>query len=647
MYDRMLAYKIGRGITKPKQVGVSEIIIDADIIYSRKYVNKYYMIYKYPDTMERGVLSLFKGCCKGDTQIDYTILCEPKPIDWGSAEMRSRMRAWSEFSDEVGGEVDIFKFSEEFEQVQQRNRLINSTKFFNIMDLKYRRALLHSVILLRVYCKNNYASVENFSETCEEIEKLAKALSIKTVMRSYTLMEELQSIIPFSRDTSLTPRIPRRMMTDDMVVNLTEISQGITGEKGAVLGLDVLNGTVVFRQFKSDPDKAENWLISAETGGGKSYWVKNLIMFLMALNFKICIMDYEGDEYTNIANFIAGGNPDDVIVIQLGGGSGIYFDPCCIADKTGVDEIDKGAKANAQDFITAMFTIMVGGEKEFTKEVGKILSLAVQRMYDSYGVTEDSTTWSLSKDSSIYDIYDEICSIVRSGEFNNETDREKHLAAVKLKDAVSVYLEEGEAKYGTFTKPMRASDLHKSNLMIFSFGMKGADTSSTGADIIALKQLSVAYVNILVSNYCKFVQHRFNVKVWEEFQRWGSIEGSASIIGNCITGGRKRGDVHLIITNDLVSMLDDNNEMNARIRQNVRNYAIGKLDTSVRRRFVEKFDLWNLLPELDLIGEGKNGYDHAFCVYTDDNNAVVTKVMLPSSVAKSGLYNTGISQFEK
>lgn len=642
MYDKMLGFRLARGFSQARKVSVSDIVILDDAIYSKRFVNRYYMIYGYPDTIDRGFLSMFRGCCKGSTQVDVITLCEPKPIDWGSAEMKSRMRSWGDFAAETSDDVNVFNFSEEYQQAEQRKRLIESTKFFNFMDLKYKRGIVHCTVLIRVYAKNTHVDMEPFEESCEEIERLAKSMRLRMVRRKYTLLNELRAILPFARDDEVKADLPRRMMTDDMVIGMSTISQGVFGQDGTVLGLDVLNGTVVMHHFKSDPDKAENWLITATTGGGKSYFVKNMLMYLLADNFKVCIMDYEGDEYTNIANFIRGGNPKDVLTVQLGNGSGIYFDPCAIAEMTGNMEIDKAAKASAQDFIMAMFKIMAGGEEAMSVESEKVLSLAVQRMYDSLGVTEDMSTWKNSKDAKIQDIYDELVNIVVSGEFNNETDREKHMAAVRLRDATSVYFEKNEVKYGTFLTPVQASDLYGANLVVFSFGMKGADVSATGADILALKQLSVAYVNILISNHCKYVQHRFNVKVWEEFQRWGAIEGSGSIISNCITGGRKRGDVHLIITNDIMALLDDSNETNARLRQNVNNFAVGKLEKSAREAFTRKYGLPDLLPELNAIADGKDGYDHAFCIYTDDGEATTAKCMLPQSIARSGLYNTGV-----
>lgn len=642
MYDKMLGFRLARGYSQARKVSVSDVVLLDDSIYSKRYINRYYMIYGYPDKIERGFLSLFRGCCKGSTQVDVTYLCEPKPIDWGSAEMKSRMRSWSDFAAETSDNVNVFNFSEEYQAAEQRMRLIESTKFFNFMDLKYKRAIVHCTILLRVYSRNIPPDMETFEESCVEIERLAKSLRLRMVRRNYTLLDELRSILPFSRSDDLKVNLPRRMMTDDMVIGMSYISQGVFGRDGTVLGLDVLNGTVVMHHFKEDPDKAENWLITATTGGGKSYFVKNMLMYLLADNFKVCIMDYEGDEYTNIANFVRGGNPADVLTIQLGNGSGIYFDPCAIADPTGNEDLDKAAKASAQDFITAMFKIMAGGESALGIEGTKILSLAIQRMYDSLGVTEDMSTWGNSKKARIQDVYDEIVNIVVSGEFNNETDRAKHEAAVFLRDATSVFFEEGEVKYGTFAKPIQASDLYDANLIVFAFGMKGADPSSSGTDILALKQLSVAYVNILISNHCKYVQHRFNVKVWEEFQRWGAIEGSGSIITNCITGGRKRGDVHLIITNDIMAMLNGKKDVNDTLRQNIQNFAVGKLEKKAREEFTRQYGLPDLLPELESIANGKDGYDHAFCIFTDDGEATTAKCMLPMSIAKSGLYNTGV-----
>lgn len=291
------------------------------------------------------------------------------------------------------------------------------------------------------------------------------------------------------------------------------------------------------------------------------------------------------------------------------------------------------------------------------------MSLAIQRMYDTAGVTEDKDTWHRSKGLRLHDVYYELKEMVETKELADpESDNIKHKAAMNIVDSASVYFEPGEAKANTFKTPMSADELYKAKFIIFSFGMKGAISSATDPVILALRQLSVAYVNISISNYCKYVRKCFNIKVWEEFQRYGASEGASEVIMNSITGGRKRGDVNFIITNDLAAMLDDSNAVNKTLRQNIQNYAIGKIpDESVRNEFVDKFNLQDVKPALDNIAKAhtvtqsgsqkvsgaQSRYKNAFCVVLEDGKKAIVKVMLPKALLKSSLFRTGVDVKEE
>ena len=192
--------------------------------------------------------------------------------------------------------------------------------------------------------------------------------------------------------------------------------------------------------------------------------------------------------------------------------------------------------------------------------------------------------------------------------------------------------------------------------------MKGAADSLNDPTVLALKQLSVACVSIQVSNYCKYVRKCFNVKVWEEFQRWGEAKGSADIISNAMTGGRKRGDVNFIITNDLGSMLDESNLLSKKLRQNIQNMAIGRIkDRGVREDFCRMFDLQDCELALDRIAKAHanddgatgvnsgsgNRYRHSFCLVMDNGKKAIAKVMLPQAIVKSSLFRTGVDVKQK
>jgi hypothetical protein len=370
-------------------------------------------------------------------------------------------------------------------------------------------------------------------------------------------------------------------------------------------------------------------------------------------------MDYEGDEYLNLARYIKAGNSDDVKIVSMGNNSTVYFDPCEIPELTNDSDVDNELKKSATQFIMAIYRLIVHGEnKRFTVEEERVMSLAISRMYDYAGVTDDKSTWHRSKGLRLKDVYYEIKEMVESKELMDNDQSLKHRAAQFILDSVTVYFEPGEAKYGMFENAMSANELYKAKLIVFSFGMKGAAVSTVDPVIIGLKQLSVAYVNIQISNYCKYVKHGFNVKVWEEFQRWGDIEGSADIIGNSITGGRKRGDVNIILTNDLGAILDDDNKLCKKLRQNIQNYAIGLIpDASVRQEFCKKFDQQNIKIAIDNIAKAQSRrqsgsstsrsiYDKAFCLSMSDRAKAIVQVRLPNEIARSEIFRTGVSEVE-
>ena len=664
MYDMILANLVaGNSIIEPSvRLDSSQIHIGFSNLSSETELKKYFMISKFPDFLQPRLVDMLRlHCMHKGVKMNFYFYGSPHNIEWGSAEMRNRMTIWKQYSEEHGSSIDIFSYRNQRKDALARNRIITSTKYLNEAELEHKRSFLKVFFIIEVSAKRDEESLQALADTVAKLKEVCKQSEIKLSELRINLIDWIRMIGPFCLRVKkeMQNRLARRVLTDDLLANFNSFKQGRIGTKGVSLGIDVLNGGPVMRKFKEDPDAADNWIISAGTGGGKSYWVKSLLTYLLADGFVASVMDYEGDEYDNLANFIRAGNPEDVKIVSMGKGSAVYFDPCEIAELTGDNEVDTELKENAINFILALFrTIVHGTTGNFTKEEEKVLSLAIQRMYDSAGVTDNRNTWYRSKGLRLADVYAEIVEIVDSKEFMDGDENLKHKAAVSIMDSASIYFEPGEAKSGTFKKPMSANELYKAKLIIFSFGMRGADQSSTDPTILALKQLSVAYVNIQISNYCKYVRHCFNVKVWEEFQRWGTAQGSSDVICNTITGGRKRGDVNFIITNDLASMLDDSNKMNKIIRQNIQNFAIGKIkDRSTREQFCAKFEQQEIKLALDKIakanasvtmqgGTSTNKYKNAFCVVMDDGKKAVVKVDLPKALRDSKLFKTGVDVSE-
>lgn len=664
MYDMILANIIaGNSIIEPTvKLDNSQLAIGFSNISSDEQLQKYFMINRFPDFLQTRLIDIIRSkCMQPGLKINFYFHGTPHHINWDSSEMKNRMNTWRQYSAEHSGPIDIFAYRAQRGEAIARQRIMTSTKYLNEAELEYKRSFIKVVFIIEIAASRTEEGLASMAESIKQLKELCSQSDIKLAELRVNMIDWLRAIGPFSLVSlpQTEGRLSKKVVTDDILANFNSYKQGRVGNWGVSLGVDIMNSGPVLRKFKADGDAADNWLISAATGGGKSFWVKALLTYLLADNFVVCVMDYEGDEYTNIANYIRAGNPEDVKIVSMGKGNTLYFDPCEIPDLTGDSKVDDELKESAIGFILAIFRVIVcGTERDFSREQERVMSLAIQRMYDTAGVTEDKNTWHRSKGLRLHDVYYEIKEMVESKELvDSDSDNSKHKAAITIADSACVYFEPGESKAGTFKTPMPANELYKAKFIIFSFGMKGADTNSMDPIILALKQLSVAYVNIAISNYCKYIRKCFNVKVWEEFQRWGELGSSSSIISNVITGGRKRGDVNFIITNDLASMLDDSKELNKKLRQNIQNYAIGKIpDESVRREFVEKFDLQDVKPALDNIAKAhtvtqsgtqkvsgaQSRYKNAFCIVLEEGKKAIVKVMLPKSLLKSSLFRTGV-----
>lgn len=665
MYDMILANLLaGTSIIEPTvRLDNSQLAIGFSNISSDEQLIKYFMISKFPDFLQPRLIDIIRSKCMNmGVKINFYFYANPHRINWESPEMKNRMTVWRRYSTEHSGAIDVFAYRTQRGESLARNRIITSTKYLNEAELEHKRSFLSTYFIISVSAKRSEDTLANMAESIKSLKELCRQSDIKLTELRINMIDWLRAIGPFSLkpEKEVEGKLSKRVLTDDILANFNSYKQGRVGTKGVTLGIDVLSGGPVMRKFKEDPDAADNWLISAATGGGKSFWLKTLLTYLLADGFVCCVMDYEGDEYTNLANYIKAGNPEDVKIVSMGKGSNVYFDPCEIPDLTGDNKVDEDLKESAINFILSIFRVIVHGlEDPFTKEEERVMSLAIQRMYDTAGVTDDRYTWRRSKGLRLSDVYEEIKDMVDSKELvDSDADNLKHKAAVSIIDSASVYFEPGEAKSGTFKHPMPANELYKAKFIIFSFGMKGAASTATDPTILALKQLSVAYVNIQISNYCKYVRHCFNVKVWEEFQRYGDIKGSAETIANSITGGRKRGDVNFIITNDLGAMLDDDNLLAKKLRQNIQNFAIGKIpDSHIRKRFVEQFDQQDVLIALDNIAKAgsaqqssaqklagsQSRYKNAFCIVLEDGKRAIVKVKLPKALLQSELFKTGVT----
>lgn len=666
MYDTILANLIaGNSVIEPDiNLDNSRISIGFSSIVSESQISRYFLIRNLPDYLPANFLdNLRSTCILPGVKFNFYLYASPHMIRWDSPEMKNRLDIWRQYTASQPDNINVFEYRQKRSASLAKQRIIYSTKYLNEAELDFKRSLFKVAILIEITSRRDEQSLVNLSRSISTFKNICRNMDIKLLEIKMNVLDWLAyfGIFSLKNIREVANKVSRRTLTDDILASFNPYKQGRVGDDGVCLGIDVLSKVPVLKKFKADPDAPENWLICAETGGGKSMFIKVLLTYLLADGFVVTVMDYEGDEYFNLANYIKAGNPDDVKIISMGKGSTEYFDPMEIADLTGEDDIDNELKENAIAYTLAIFRVIVGGlEGNINQWEERVISTAIKRVYEKAGVTEDKSTWHRSKGLRIKMVYDEIKHMAETKEFVDEdVDNVKHKAAVRIADCASVYFEEGEAKSGTFKNPISVNELYKARFIVFSFGMRGATSSQIDPVILALKQLSVANVAIQISNYCKYVRKCFNVKVWEEFQRWGEVRGSSEIILNAMTGGRKRGDVNFIITNKLGAILDDDNPIAAGLRENITSKAIGKInDKTIRHKFCEVFSVPEVEGVLDMIAKASmadetnnrviasssgNRYKYAFCLMLDNGKKAVVKVMLPQVLRQSQLFKTGVS----
>jgi hypothetical protein len=668
MYDMIIANLTEKGAIIEPSITLKndQLAIGFSNLSSETQISKYFIISKFPDYLKTEFFdTIRRRCIRDGLKINFFVYGEPHHIAWDSHEMKSRMATMKDYAKSTNTNVDVFEYRSKRSDVQARMRILNSTKYFNQAELDYKRSLMKVNFLIEISAKRDDDSILNMISAIEELKTTCKQSDIRLRELKVNIMDWLQvlGIFHLNGPKETQRKLVKRIMTDDNMAMFNGYKQGRVGYNGVCLGMDVLSNLPVMRKFKADPDAAENWLISAATGGGKSYFVKTLLTYLLADKFVVTVMDYEGDEYNNLANFIRAANPNDVRIVSMGKRSTYYFDPMEIPELTGDNDVDDTLKDDAIQYTMSVFRIVLAGlDGELTTWEESVLSMAISRVYDMYGVTEDKNTWIRSKGLRIHEVYEAVCHMAETKELVDEdSDNVKYKAAIKIAQAARVYFIEGEAKSGTFKNAMSVNELFGAKMIVFSFGLRGGSEIQVDPVSLALKQLSVANLATQISNHCKYVKHCFNVKVWEEYQRWGAAKGSAEIICNAMTGGRKRGDVNFLITNDLSAILDKTNRVALTLSQNIQNYAIGYIKSKqIRQQFCKEYDLMECEGILMQIAKthateearkseatttratSSGRYKHAFCVVLDSGKRAVVRVKLPRSLADSTIFKTGV-----
>ena len=624
----------------PDKIGV-----DFMASYDGDNVTFYYLIQAMPKTLSLNFKNRMRKECKHGVRVNFFNYLRGHTIEWDSPQMRSRLKVLEEVGNEQGQEkVNVYNLHDKLSNIKRQTWIEKSLEYLAVADRDRERALLKSSMMVTISGKRG----EAFDDSIEAVESYTRNAGIKLHRVLYDIPDLIRYFIPFSRKNNkdVAKLIPTQVLPDEIVARYSTYSQGKLGKYGIYFGTDTESGFPVMKKVKASDESAENWLITGETGSGKSALIKAILLEMLALGYRGTVMDIEGFEYIPHANLISHKGVSKVI--NFSEGKGRYFDPVEIAEPTGLTDIDTDRKKIAIDFSLANFRALCGKIYEEDTWVDTVLNDAVSEVYRLAGVTEDPETWSkYSKGKRLHDIYAQLF-VLRDEKYRDDVS---YLSAVeKVIANTGKYFEPTGTRASVYSERISIAEIIDADLLICSFGMAGKSPESIDPIQMNLMEIGAAQISYQRSIYSK-AQGKFNFKLWEEFQRWGEFPGSEKTIGVALTGGRKVGDINIIVTNQVGSILTHDR---FGLMGNITSFLVGAIsDSKVRADLMTRLSIPHMLPDLDRISkEAKledddrppSKYTFAFLCGLDRSKYSTVKMDIPKDLLTTKLFKTGIDR---
>ena len=623
----------------------NNIAIDFLSTVNAENITYYYYINAYPRRLPINFKETLRSECGKYARITFIDNIMPHTFDWTSSRMKMKLDILAEAGREKDEQdVNAYNLHANIEGLQSKQWIEDSLTYLADADRGRGCGVFATTKIVMITGKRGVMFDNSVNKICQRATQLG--LQMTRIM--YNIPEVLRATSPFvhAANTSVDTNKPVKIITDEILARFNTYTQGILGAGGLYMGTDIFTQAPVLKYVKKTTVDAENWLITAKTGGGKSFLVKFLIFELLAQGFNGTVFDVEGEEYTPFSNFLAHGSK--VVRVNMGLGSGCYFDPVAIF-VTEKDDGDRDAKSTSTDFTLSILKILLGRTYEESALYEQVLDDVVAYTYTSAGVTSDRRTWSKSARLTLHTVYRNLKELIGTRGTAGYDDCVHRTIAV-----LSSYFEPDGVKANLFREQINFNEIADADLVTCSFGLAGRDENTIDPAQMALMQLYAAQMSHQRSLH-SYRRGKYNFKVWEEVQRWGNFPGADKTIGTAITGGRKLGDVNIIVTNAIEKVLENDKFA---ILSNYTSFYIGLIPKAeIRSALCKELSIANMEHELTMIAESaektdefkgakavRSPYKHAFLCCLDGNKYGVIRISAPPAIADSAVFRTGVSE---
>lgn len=660
LYMRLITEKITGGRTDIPEESLEDgkFYYATNRIYTQKGVKKIYFIDDLPQEIHRGFVSDLRNDVKKairgynathglneNVYIGLVIDGEHYDLDLSSKRTQGRWQY----------------FTSEYEKVQRK--MGNRTLQDELKSDKYSDDVRHKVnsFLYIKEAKEVHDSsffktkvilefVATSDDMLDEAERVLNGFIFKNRIKAKEIFiqtnEYQKSYTPVGLETN---NLIRKMnvgdiWTDDIISSFSVSTHGLVGDRlGVYHGVDVQSRNILNIDMSRGSD-AQNILLTAGTGEGKSNYAKMLYTFFKAepKTYSTIVFDYKGNEYTQL------GKLSGTSIVSMAGGEGRYVNTMVIGRLTGNKEVDKNLKIEAMESTERVFNLLVDERYGMNRQELSLFSDCLNAVYLDYGVTEDPSTWERSEQCTFFNIYVKLLEMKKDNDVLHEYGEEVVQDFILT---LKPYFEKGGIRTHWFKEPISIQEIMDSKHLIFNFAMEGKDESMIDEKQLALRQMFASYLTQLISGKNKANGKR-TVIFLEELQRYLKQRFSGEIVAGMASGGRSLGMIVYYITNSptelmlLVEGQDDKIKTNASvIMSNITMTIIGALWRSDMDNLIGYFELHNstgVLHQLSSIKENNKKMDDLkYCFHVKyKGQSTIVRMLSHPDLEELPLYTT-------
>lgn len=635
-YTQLAERRIANGaFDKDESNGRDEFYIGYRKIFANHLEKVCYSIQDMPESIDRQWFKIMRKRIENyGVVLNFTMRVKPYVIDWSSPRMKEKRHAAENYVNKMS-KYQIHNFSTEADRREIRNieRANMTFGYFGYLEDKGRMLCKSDMTLELARTLNDDIAVANFREAQKRLKRYLDKQGFEHKEIRSNLYEYYQTRSPVCGEfTARTPLETEFILSDEILARLPGYYGGKIGTSQILLGRDVTNNMLIFKELINNHGAAENIMVAAETGGGKSFLVKGINEMILGYGIYLIILDVDGE-------YVPQCKENDGVIIDM---EDCYYDTMEISDPTGDPRVDKNLMRESRFATANVFATLTDLEEGFTPDERTIFTAAYNRLYDEKGIlAEDPTTWGRTKELSYIDLYNSIKSL------NTDVDAKeiqvKQEAIQKFISKLSPFFEKGGLYAHMFVNKVSVNKVFTRTSaapVMVDIVLNLMKNATSGEELIeqTVKQLTASYLSTMIINRVKQMR-RFSVLIIEEYQRYSQNEKAADMVLTQVTGARKRNANCILITNSPLALLNSGTASSFAVIENMNNFLVGALKPRTIQAVCEVFNLDNCEKILNEIS-GNHKFKHTFLYKLNNREVTCAKFEVPSELVKSPIFMT-------